>query len=137
MTRRAFSFAACVGLLVVLVVVVMAGVTPRLPSAEKDKLTPTGPPSLPVGMSGQVRGINASSPPKYEGCVCSLAFGDKTSNLVTKSVFIQNMLVWALTTHNTVTMGATNLSGPPAELGPAVGSNSWYTIQSVTCSTTQ
>jgi len=128
MTRRALVLTACAVLVVVLVAVAFAGLTPRLPSAAGIKVAPASASTAPAELFGQVRGINASSPPRYEGCVCSLVSESKTYNVVTKDVLVQNVLLAGFTTQKGLVVVATKLPAPPTGATGWPGGD-WYQVQ--------
>ncbi len=120
MKGRVLAGVACLLLAGMVVAVAYAGVVPKIRVAQP--LEPT------VNLLGQVHGINASAPPKWQGCVCALAFGSTMYNIVTKDVLVQNILMIGFTTQKNMVVIATKLPGPPPGASGWPGAD-WYMVQ--------
>jgi hypothetical protein len=123
MQGRVLVGVACLLLVGVVVAMAYAGVVPRI------KVAPAAEPT--VNLIGQVSGINASSPPKWEGCVCSLNLGQQNqANIVTRDPLVQAILMIGFTSQRNIVVIATKLPGPPTGASGWPGGE-WYLVQHV------
>ena len=84
-----------------------------------------------VTLVGQIHGIDASVPPRWQGCVCMLDLGgQRHANIVTKDAMIQSILMIGFTSQKNMVVMAEKLPGPPPGAGGWPGGD-YYAVEYV------